>query len=489
MKKIIILLIIFPFIGKTQATLEFTAGLKEAHRRMVEMRFDEARAIVKTEEKFRPENAANSYIKAAVNCIELFVSEDRNAFEAQRAQIEGWISELENAPESPLRETLIGELRICLGSLHGKLGNQLPAAWQFYKAYDRLNKSFAENADFEPLTVPLGVLYAAIGSLPEDYKKIASLLGFEGDVEKGRKMLKNGFENLDKNSSYFFRKDYYGFVHCFVCQQLDSDCMISPALLGLKIESSPFLIFLEAKHFLERNSGEQALAILKKRPTGNEYADFPYLDYLIAKTAAGVDGELSKKLFLSYLESSKTQNFKKSSYRYLAWLAILENDFEEAERRRQNVLKLGAAKTGADRQSVEEAERGFNPVLVKSRLFFDAGKLQETDSLLMANPIEKCCEKPWERQEYLYRKGRTAQANGMRRAARLEYEKALAQNGPKNTYAWGNINLQLGVIYESYDNLEMAKVFYEKALDSDGYAFYEGIHQLALAALQRLENR
>src|SRR5690606_20087615 len=97
--------------------------------------------------------------------------------------------------------------------------------------------------DFMPNNIPMGVLYAGIGSLPDDYRSMASLLGFDGSVQTGIAMVKKAFWRLSADPELSFYRPYAGFVYSYVTHQLGTTNDVSPEKLGLNVANSSFLIY------------------------------------------------------------------------------------------------------------------------------------------------------------------------------------------------------------------------------------------------------
>lgn len=471
-----------------QLHTQFTPGLRTAMVRISEMRFDEATKEVIRSRREDPKNVVPDYLEAAGLCIGLFLNENQASLKARQARLDAIIDRIEDLPESdPNRNLFLGEIYVAEAILNGKFRNNLTAAWQFYKAYQYLTENYARNPDFTPNYIPLGVLYCAIGSLPEDYKKLASLLGFEGDVGTGLGLLRKAYFDVSNNGALDYYTNYAGFVYCYVSSQLDPSAGVDPRSLNMKLTSSSFLLYLQARISYENGHVKEAAHWLDRCPKGDAYANFYHLDYLHGRYLLGLDPERAEILLKKYITESPTDLYKKSAWRYLSWVYLMQGNWQAEEQARLKVLATGSANTGADRQAELEARQPWNHVLVTARIQFDAALYQEALSTLLETSIATCCKTGEEQAEYHYRLGRIYQELADKDKALGSFEQALGIAGVDDCYALGNSALQMGLIYEEMRKTEQARNYYRKALRYDQYPFYEGIHQKAKAGIDRLK--
>lgn len=483
----LMLLVLFTPVS-AQLHTRFTPELKSAMLKISEMRFGEAEKIVRRARVADPNNCVPDYLEAAGLCIGLFLNEDQSALKRHQGRLDQIIERLEGLPETdPYRNLFLGEIYVAQAILNGKFRNNLSAAWQFYKAYQYLTDNFRAYPEFYPNYIPLGVLYSAIGSLPEDYRRIASLLGFEGDVETGMKMLKTAYFALSENASLDFYTNYAGFVYAYVSFQLNPSSGVSPRSLNMDLTSSSFLLYLQSRINYEQGKVKEAAHWLDRCPRGDAYAEFYHLYYLQGKYLLGLEPDRSRDLLFKYLAESPTDLYRKSAWRYLSWYFLMKGEPEESERSRIKVLTAGSAHTGADRQAELEARKPWNETLIRARVLFDAAKYSEALQIMMDNPVKRCCNNPEERAEYYYRLGRIYQEMKNLDKAVEAFNQALQVLQSPDSYALGNSALQTALIAEQQGDNEKALNYFRKALRYDQYPFYEGIHQKAKAGVNRLK--
>jgi hypothetical protein len=488
MRYLILSFLCFTTSVLTAQYVRFTEPLKEIPDLITQTRFNKANTILSAQKKLYPDNRAVDYLQAATLAMDLFVNADETQFNQRFTELEVLLSRIEDLPkDEPWRNVFLGELKVALAILQAKFKNMLKGGWQFYQAYGLLEDNAERFPEFSPNSLSFGVLQAALGSIPEDYRSIASFFGLEGDLDKGMASLKRAYWKTSAKEETKFLRNYYGFIYSFVNFQLFNSQDISPEKLGLDLEGTGFLVYLQA--LMDASDGEmvKAIEILKNRQPFSGEERFHYLDYLLGKYALAINPNLAYDSFQRFLARPNNQSYKKSTFRYLAWYYILEDNQAEVERYRAKILNEGNTALGADKQALLEARQGFNPTLVKGRLYFDSGLYTQSLEALNALPINTCCPSVDEKVELFYRKGRVYQKIGKSDLAINAYQKATAYPDANSTYALTNGYLQLGLLHQQNEQIEAAKEALEAVSDHKGFPFYESLHQKAKAALSKIE--
>ncbi len=489
MKKIFLVLLLhlaaMPSFGQV---VKFTTPLKQVPDLIIQNRFTKANEVLRQEALANPENRAVDYFQAATWAMELFVDSDDESFERGLEKIEARLAKIEDLPKTePWRNVFLGELRVALAILHAKFKNNLKGFWQFNQAYGLLEDNDEAFPDFPPNNLSFGVLQAALGSLPEEYQSITSLIGLSGDLDKGMNMLKSAYWRTTANEDTKFLRNYYGFIYSFVNFQLFSSQEVSPKSLGLNFGKDGFLIYLQALMNYADGKGIDAVELLQNRKMYPNEKPFYYLDYLQGKYALAYKPDVAKASLLKFLGRANNQPYKKSAYRYLCWYYILTENPTEVERYRIKILNEGNTSLGADKQAFLEAKEGFNFTLVKGRLYFDAAMYTKALAVLNEKSVQQCCPSENEKVELYYRKGRVYQEMDKKLEAIKAFESAVSFSNAESSYALANGYLQLGTLYKETGEKQKAKTALNKVGKLKGFPFYESLHQKAKALLSTLK--
>lgn len=464
----------------------FQPRMQEAMQALTEMRYQDLERSLAREREERPQNRAADYLEAASICVELFVRQGPERYEARKARLESLLERIEQLPDDePYKKLFLAEIQLGRAILLGKYGSQWKAAWFFSKTYHLLKSNQERFPEFAPHDVPWGVLQAALGSLPANYQTLAGLLGFKGDLEQGMQLIRRGYQDCQAQEKWQFYQPYHAFVYVFACQQLDRPQAPSFPELGIPVAKSGFLIYLQARLLLEEGRAQEALELLQQRPRGDAYLDFPFLHYLTGKAALIAAPQQARDHFGRYLSYREESIYRNSAHRYLAWYYLLQDQPDSVAALRQRILTEAPGSSGADKQARSEARRGWNARLVRARLAFDGGAPTKTLNLLDTSLIPENSQ-AWERVEWYYRRGRAWQRLENWEAARKNYHRALEVPGEVRTYARGNSALQLAHLYDQAQQPSAARTYYERSLDYSDYPFFEGVHQKAKAGLSQL---
>ncbi len=486
MRKLWTFLFLFSFFLGSAQKVEFNQAMEDGIDAIARLRYDNLERILKMERRTNPENRVADYLEACAICIRGFFAEDEEWFQKEEDHLESLFDRLKDLPDDePYKRVFLAEMSLGRAGIHGKFKRNIKAAWGFYRAYNLLDDNLKEFPDFIPTLIPYGVLQTAVGSLPSDYKSVASLFGFKGNIEEGLKMIRKAYYYSLADPKLKFHQDYFGFVYSYVNYELKTEEQASLNTLGLDVKSSSFFIYLEAQQKLRAGDARGALELLQERPQGQNHLTIPFFDYYTGKVALMVKPEVAKQSLLKFLKESRDAEHRKSAYRYMAWYHLLKGQKSDAEQYRKKILNEKETLTASDKQALAEAKRGFNLFLIKARLDFDAGRYSKLVKVLKPEEIDQYCKLAWEKQEFYYRRGRALQELGLIDQAVLMYRKAVAIKEPV-TFSLANSTLQLANIFEQKGNWTRSRKHFEAALALEKYPFHEGIQQKAKAGLERL---
>ncbi len=486
MQKILLLILALFSLSSTAQKVDFNANMQNGIQAIAELRGNDLQAILAKERKVNPENRVSDYLEGAALCIRIFLAENEEYYETKSDRLDFLLSRLEGLPDNdPYKRVFLAELSLGRAGLYGKFKSNIKAAWLFYRAYNLLGDNYAKFPRFAPTLIPLGVLQTAVGSLPEDYKSIASLFGFDGNIELGLKMIRQAYYYSIADPKLKFHQDYFGFVYAYVNFELATDEQVSLSTLDMNVKGSSFFSYLEAQQRLANGQANSALQLMENRPQGDAYVSIPFFDYYTGKIALMVQPEKAEKYLLNFLKESRDNENIKSTYRYLAWYHLLRGESLKAKEYQQKIVLEPATITGSDKQALEEAKRGFNVFLIKARLDFDAGRYTKIVGDLDPNKLSAIGDEDWVYQEFYYRRARAFQELGFKDKALESFEKAVTWSDYES-YSLGNSLLQLGLLKEEKGELKASRQFFLRALSLKSYAFHEGVHQKARAGLERL---
>ncbi|MFI5221192.1 MAG: tol-pal system YbgF family protein [Bacteroidia bacterium] len=363
------------------------------------------------------------------------------------------------------------------------------AAFEFRDAYKLLVENEKKFPSFHPDEKSLGMLKAMLGTIPENFRWILSVIGMTGNYREGVKSIKNYLDRknfppeqiLDRQSAEFYytfmllnfgdRKECWNF-----CKEVTSD-----------YETNLFSAYLRAFTGIKCMHNEDAITACSLRPRGNDYTSFYVMDFLLGQAKLNrldKDADVYLKRFVSFY---KGQNLVKDAYKRLSWYSILENDTEKYRIYLGLAGKFGTATSDEDKIAQSESAAGIYPdiILLRSRLLFDGGYFSKAEDMIKTHPGK--FKTHYQEIEYHYRYGRIMQESAKTGKAIESYNRVLALSENDHYYFAPNSCLQLGFIYLKLGYREMARTYFEKTLTYKNYEYHSGISQQAKEALNELD--
>lgn len=469
-------------------TADYNPDMQMGLKYLVQFRYKDLFKAIEEERLKNPENRVADFLEASAISIETFVNEGKLFYLNNEPSLDLLVERIEQLPKTePYRGLFLGELYLARAALEIKFDNKAKGAYLFYKAYNLVKDNYKSFPDFSPNYIPWGVLQAGVGSLPANYKGLAQFFGFSGSIEYGMELISKGYYQSIIAKEYEFYKEFNAFVYAFIKLNITNDNQLDLDKLGVNVKENISLSYLQSLIYLNKGDAKSAYSLMRDLPRNEKYLNIPFLEYHTGKVAMIINPQQAKVHLESYLKLVKNGKYVKSTYRYLAWYYLLNEDTTSLKLMQDRVKTQGDLFTGADQQALKEAQRGFNKVLVKARLNFDAGKYSQVVDNLQASAFDTHCLKDWEKIEFYYRKGRALQELNSNQSALENYTKAIAILPQEKSYAYGNSLLQLALLYEHQGKQQQALFYFEKTLSIEDYPFYEGIHQKAKAGLTRLK--
>lgn len=469
--------------------IDYNKRMQEAFGDLLELRHERMQEAIAMERRSNSSNVVPDFLESSQILLTLLINEDTQALDKHEPLIKSAISRIESVEEeTPFKKHLAAELYLGLAAVHGRYGNNLQAGWNIWKGYRRLKNNYKEHPGFTPTHVPMGVFYAVIGSLPKKYQSIASLFGFEADTDKGFYLMRTGYWRTAAHPEWQFLKPYYGIIYSYINLQLTGEGNVSPEKLKLDVENSALIIYVQSKIYSEKGQNRQAYELLKKRRASTEYTQYPFFDYHTGKAGIPFNRAEAEQYFTAYVKQQTNRNFIKSSYRYLCWIHLLRDNKRQAMRMRDSVLNTGQTAADDDKQAQAEMQRPLNEKLIRARLAFDASNYSQTLEILTPASFPASYGSNIEKAEYHYRRGRALQRLEREDSALTAYERALQLETDEANIMQGNAALQAAIICVKRDEDDRAKRYFERCLEIENYAFFEGIHQRAKIGLENLKN-
>lgn len=430
------------------------------------------------------ENSIESlYIASLAETIELLVTEDFSKFAAYE---ERFLKRLDKNVKSTPRDFqfLQAELRLHWSFVYLKFGHELDAALQLREAYQIAANCRQKFRDYLPIRRTAGILEFIVGSIPEKYSWVLSLLNMSGSVPAGLADL----EAVGASQSVLAGegKLLHALVQGFVLSEPGPALADMRSLLQQQ-KGNRLILFLTASLAIKNSESALALQMLNTLSDSTSGIPLYYADYLKGEAYLHKGDYLNSILSYRWFINHQTgQNYIKDAYFKIGvcyWLNGNQNDALEIFQEARN---KGREATEADK-SAGRALTEKNPPnvpLSRIRYYTDGGYYREAEKVF-SSLSEKDFTTKKELTEYYYRKARLADKMNRPEAVSL-YMKTIEMTGMETWYFAPNACLQLGYIFKSRSDLRRAVDYFQRALSYKRHEYKNSIDSKARSALAQI---
>lgn len=492
LKKIIVALLLIAFVPETRAAFDFNSNCQTAYRKIVYLKFTEARSLIAAEKKANPQNAIVLLLDNYLDFYTIFTGNktaDLRAFEKNK---DARLSALEKeSPNSPYYLYCRGEINLQWALCHLKWQEYVSGAFEINRAYTLLKECKAAYPDFLAANKSLGMINVMLDIVPPGIKKALSTFGLRGDAKYGVRLM-DELLNQPEGSKYAYLYDetifYYGYVGLDFMKQKDTYAILHARILKMNDEN---LLKVFIKAYLEMRSAHtnEAIQTLQNRPTGNYYP-LPMLDYYLGLAKLNRQDADAYLYFDRFLSANKGAFYVKDAYLRLAWFYLLQGKPEKYHQNIALAKTMGDALSEKDKQSQQDAESSTLPnlFLLAARVSYDGGYYEKALGYLKDKKVESFRSQA-DKLEYLYRLGRIYQELKRFDAAIQNYASVISQGMETKVYYVPNSALQLGIIFEERKNYAKARDYYNLCLSMKGHQYKNSLDSRAKAGLLRIEGK
>ncbi len=467
----------------------FTPKLRQAYDLALSLRLKESALLIKKIKLDDPSNALVYLIEDYLDFFALFIGENEADFERLVLNKKKRIAKIKAGDKnSPFYLYAQAEINLHWALIRTKFEQRFRAFNEINYAYELLTKNQYRFPDFYANKKSLGVLHAALGTIPNKYKWGVKLLsGMEGTIEQGLAELEAVIAKSQEDD--FFFADESLILYAFIQLHLNNSPKQAYQIVRkaqLDIQNNPLACFVYANIAMRTGHNDEAIETLLQRPQGDAFLDFPYLDFLLGVAKLhrlDADADIYLKKFLNRFNG---RNYIKEAYQKLAWHSLIFTNSDQYRYFIQKALELGYAIVDEDKNALREAIDGTTPhrELLVVRMLSDGAYYHQA-----LDTIQKIDIGFDEEQyiEYIYRKARLFQQIDLPIKALERYAQLLDTWPDHRSYMICNAALQAGLIYEQLHNPTKALLFFEIALSKDPLQYKVSIHQKAKAGMVRLK--
>lgn len=468
--------------------VEYTSNMQKAYKQAFSLHFSKAQNLIALEKIENPDNLYYIYIEDLMDALRTAIDQDiatLNKYEPMKNKRLDLIEEQVD-PASPYYLLFQAEIR-----LHWSVG--YASQEQFTKAANEIasaNRLLKQNNKKFPAFIQnqksLGVIHAIVGTIPEKYQWIASILGFSGSVDQGMKELKTFLDKTPQSEFYEEANLFYTYFLFYL--KNDTKQAYARVQNGqLSYSSSPLNAMFAAMIASKGYHTDDVLKICRSVDLRDTYS-FPYLDYLIGEGMLYRGDTDAVDYLLKFLKNYKGKHKVKSVYQKIAWYYLLQYNTSKYKEYMTTLKSRGASFMDSDKQAQKDAEKGTVPHigLLQARLYCDGGYFAKAMSALAS--IDDSSLAIDDKIEYKYRSARIQQLMNFHDLALIGYDQVIKAAIGTNSYLAPKACLEKGLIYEKIKkNYPQASACYQKVLTYKNHEYKNSLDQQAKAGLSRLK--
>lgn len=460
-----------------------------AYEAIVALKLKDGRAMLQRLRQKDPYNLVPVWLEDYADFFEVYIDEDPAAFQRLEKAYHRRLQLLSKGPaNSPWSRYAQANVMLHWALARLKFGEYVTTLREARRAYKLLQDNLQRFPEFVLTRKELGVLQAAVATVPSDYRwGLEFLTGMEGDLDAGKRNLEKVIRDLNRLESPFLQETTA--IYAFLLLNLEREedeawARIQDA--GFDESRSLLGAFVKANIAMRTCRNDEAIRLLNNRPKSAAYYPFPYLEFMLGVCLQRKLDPKAQQHLQAFLSQKQQGNFIKEAYQKLAWQALIENRPQEYYLHLQNIRQHGQTIVGSDRNALREAELMQSPQvdLLKARLLFDGGYYDSAEKSIQK--VDQASLSGEQRIEFPYRAARISAARKQLKEAETRYKNVIAIGRDEPAYFACKSAVELGLIAERRGDKPSAKAFYQMALEMKPSEYGPDLHHQAKAGLARL---
>ena len=475
---------------KASKTFFFDEQCKQAAESLLLLDYKGATGHIVLAKASKPDNFAPLLMDFHKRAVQVFISENRSDFEALKKELDGYLEQAEGLDsKTPYYLYCQAEMYFFESILRYKFGEHYIAAAHIRKSYKLIQENTKLFPDFLPNKKYTGLIHAAIGMVPDQYKWLTSLAGFDGNLSQGISELQMISEHIVDGGYMQYEQEQANMMLVFIMLNFKQDIPQAKYHLDKIAENQigPLRTFMRANVAIHAGENDAAIHLLETNRKDNNPV-LPYLDYMLGAAKLSKMDSDAHVFLEAFLKTNPGLNYIKAANQKLSWFYLLRKDVERYNYYRERVLTLGASSIDEDKQALTEAQSNTRPniKLLQARLYFDGGYIKKSLSVFAGSDVKSDFPTLKDQLEVTYRIARIYHRMGQVAKA-IEYYQETLKNGYSFSYYFAaNASLQLGLVYEEMHDYSKAKFYFDKCLGMRNHEYQNSLDQKAKAGLQRI---
>ena len=458
---------------------KFDELTQRAYAHALNLDFDRVHQLIPS-----PTTTQHHYVVSLAETLELLINEDAEKFSVFEEQFNNRLERKTklNSPEDLL---LQAEIRTQWAFVYLKFGHEFDGALHLRQAYITIQLIKERFPHFQLVDKTSGLLNVVIGSVPQKYNWVLSLLSIEGSTATGLKEL-----GRVKGIFAFEAKVLQALILGFLLQQ-PSDGMEKIEEVLHQQPTNRLALFLGSALARKNRQSDDALKMLESLDNQSEGVSLHLAHYLRGELFL-YKGKYLEAIssYRWFINNYRGQNGIKDAYYKIGLCYWLNGNTNDAQATFKIAKTAGKDASEADRyaaRSLAEAELP-HVMLTRARYATDGGYYARAQTII--DSIQDS-DIPTDRDqaEFFYRKARLAHYTNDITSAKKLYQKSIEITGDHPWYFAPNSCLQLGYIALDEGEENAAKNYFNRALTYNKHEYKNSIDSKAKSALGQIKRK
>jgi len=459
-----------------------------AYKEYLSLNMEDGNALIRQELAANPYNLSAVFISDYEDFFSLLFNGNKSQFDQFKNHLDARISLLEKGDtRNPWYRIAKAGIYMHWAMINLRMGENYKGAILFRKAYLLAKENQTKFPAFEQNKFFLGIGETVVGTLPDEYKWIASLFGMKGNVNKGLAKLTSFINN---SSADDLLRSEAVIIHCylkFYLQSRQQEVWNFVSGSQFPTQGNALHAFVKANIALNYRKADAALSTLKNIQSSKAYSMFPAFDYEMGSALLLKLDNNASVYFNKFINNDRGKLFVKDAYMQMAQSYYLQGNMQKAAYYRQQIKNNGSTNTDSDKQAQRFAEDNTwvaVPVL-KARYLIDGGYYSRALDILNDCNVQSLSSVA-DKLEYYFRMGRAYDEMNLDAKAVQYYQTTISQGRERKEHFAARAALQLGLMYERLGKKQDAATMYRTCLSMKNHDFQANIDQQAKAGLDRL---
>lgn len=466
-------------IAESDPHWKFDVQTEKAYNLALNLEFEGVSQMIPS-----PATAQEHYVVSLAEALELLINEDAEKFVVFEERFNRRLERKTklNSPEDLL---LQAEIRMQWAFVYLKFGHEFDAALNLRHAYLTIQSLKQRFPKVTAINKTSGLLNVLVGSVPQKYNWVLSILNMQGSTS-------TGLEELSRVTGIFAfeAKVIHALILGFLLQEPSDGMKMINAVLT-EHPTNRLALFLGGALARKSMLSDQALSMLDSLDKHSHGVIPPLSHYLRGEIFLNQGRYLEAiASYRWFIGNYRGQNGIKDAYYKIGLCYWLNGNSNDAHATFSIAKTMGRDASEADKYAARSLAEIELPhvMLTRARYATDGGYYERAKMIIDSIPMSDI-PTPRDQAEYYYRKARIAHYTNDVRSAKIHYLKSIEATGDYPWYFAPNSCLQLGYIAMDEGADDAAKNYFQRALTYNKHEYKNSIDSKAKSALSQIKRK